>query len=139
MVDVGDKKVTRRRAVATGCIRASAAALAALANNPKGDVLAAARFAAIAAAKRAADWIPLCHPLPLDSIRVDFSQSDADITVTAAATATAKTGVEMEAIVAVQAALVTIYDMLKSADKRMVIGNIHLLEKQGGRSGDFRF
>ena len=140
MVDVGGKAVSRRRAKAAGEIHLSPAAFALLsAGAPKGDVFAAARLAAIGAAKRTAEWIPLCHLLPLDKVQVDFAV-DADacrIDCTVTAFATAKTGVEMEALVGVQTALLTLYDMLKAADKGMIIGNIRLLEKSGGASGDF--
>lgn len=149
MVDVGEKPVTRRRATAAGEIQLSAAAAAVLSEGaPKGDVFAAARLAGIAAAKRTAEWIPLCHALPLDKVQVDFSVHEGGegnegneggrrIECTATAIATAKTGVEMEALVAVSAALLTLYDMLKAADKGMVMGNVRLLHKAGGASGEF--
>lgn len=139
MVDVGGKAATRRRATAAGRVRFSQAAAHALHNNPKGDVFALARAAGIMAAKRTAEWIPLCHTLPLESITVDFQtnieKGEVECVVTAAATA--KTGVEMEALIGVQAALATLYDMLKAADKSMTITDIRLLKKQGGKSGDY--
>ena len=139
MVDVGAKPATLRRAVATGHIAMAPAVLAAIrdAGVAKGDVLAVARVAGIMAAKRTADLIPLCHPLPLTSVGVDLTLEDGGITVTATATTDAKTGVEMEAMTAVSVALLTIYDMAKALDKAMVIGAVRLLEKTGGKSGDW--
>lgn len=141
MVDVGEKTASRRVAVAEGRITMTETAFALLQEGraSKGEVLAIARVGAIAAAKKTADWIPLCHSLPLDSVRVEFSPDTAatGIVCRATATATAKTGVEMEALTAVQAALLIIYDMMKVADKTMEIGRIRLLEKRGGKSGDF--
>ena len=136
MVDVGDKAITRRQAIAGGRIAMSAAAFVALRDGKaaKGDVLAAARIAAICAAKKTAEWIPLCHILPLDSVRVDFDLEENAVYCTAEVSATAKTGVEMEALVAVQAGLLTIYDMLKAVDKGMEMGDIRLLKKTGGKS-----
>lgn len=143
MVDVGEKTATRRTACAGGHIRMSAAAFTALTTGaaPKGDVLATARIAAITAAKRTSEWIPLCHPLPLDSVAVEFQPEEKTRRLYCRVTAatTAKTGVEMEALVGVEAGLLTIYDMLKAVDKKMVIGGIRLLEKRGGKSGDFKF
>jgi cyclic pyranopterin phosphate synthase len=141
MVDVGEKAVTRRHAVAGGRIRLSVEAFELLAggNVSKGDVLAVARIAAIQAAKRTAEWIPLCHILPLESVRVEFflDAQHSLVECEASVTATAKTGVEMEALTAVQAGLLTVYDMMKAVDKGMVIENVRLIKKQGGRSGDF--
>lgn len=141
MVDVGGKTPSRRTAIAAGKIRMSpdAFALAAGDDAPKGDVFAVARIAAISAAKRTAEWIPLCHILPLESVRVRFSADEKSCAVVCESevSATAKTGVEMEALVAVQTGLLTIYDMLKSADKNMRITDIRLLEKHGGKSGSF--
>ena len=139
MVDVGGKKTTRRTAAAAGRISMSPAAFALLKNQQaeKGDVLAVARIAAIAAAKKTAEWIPLCHILPLESVRVDFALQKNAVECRAETAATAKTGVEMESLAAVQAGLLTIYDMLKSADRTMRITDIRLLEKSGGKSGDF--
>lgn len=143
MVDVGDKTPTRRTARAAGQIQMSPEAFALLYENsgqsPKGDVFAVARIAAITAAKRTAEWIPLCHILPLESVRVSFTADEAGNAIVCESTvsATAKTGVEMEALVAVHAGLLTIYDMLKAADKSMCVTDIRLLEKHGGKSGSF--
>jgi len=140
MVDVGGKAETARVAIASGRIRMSEAALAAIRDGdvPKGDVLAAARIAGIMAAKKTADLIPLCHPLPLHSVGVDFSIEEGAIRATAMASLTGKTGVEMEALTAVSLALLTIYDMAKAIDKGMVIEEIRLIEKRGGKSGDWK-
>ena len=140
MVDVGDKAVTNRRAVATGHIAIDADALAAIRDGAakKGDVLAVARVAGIMAAKKTADLIPLCHPLPLTRVTLDLVLDAAGITATALAATDGKTGVEMEALTAVSVALLTIYDMAKAMDRAMTISNIRLLEKTGGKSGDWR-
>ena len=140
MVDVGDKAVTSRRAVATGHIAVAADALAAIRDGAakKGDVLAVARVAGIMAAKKTADLIPLCHPLPLTRVTLDLVLDEAGITATALAATDGKTGVEMEALTAVSVALLTIYDMAKAMDRGMTISNIRLLEKAGGESGDWR-
>jgi len=140
MVDVGAKPETARLAVASGRIRMSAEALAAIkaGDAPKGDVLGTARIAGIMAGKRAADLVPMCHPLSLDAVGVDFAYEDNAIRVTATASLTGKTGVEMEAIVAATMALVTIYDMAKALDKAMVIEDVRLIEKRGGKSGHWR-
>lgn len=140
MVDVSSKAETSRVAVAEGRITMSEAALSAVrdGSGPKGDVLAAARIAGIMAAKRTGELIPLCHPLALDSLGVDFAFEDAGIRVEARASLTGKTGVEMEAMTAVSVALLTIYDMAKALDKGMVIGGVRLLAKSGGKSGDWR-
>lgn len=140
MVDVGDKIATARSATAAGRIRMAPATLAAVreGNGPKGDVLGAARIAGIMAAKKTADLIPLCHPLALDSVSVDFIFEDSGIAVTARAALTGKTGVEMEALTAASIALLTIYDMAKALEKGMVIEHVRLLEKTGGKSGDWR-
>jgi len=140
MVDVGDKAVTNRRAVATGHIAVAADALAAIRDGAakKGDVLAVARVAGIMAAKKTADLIPLCHPLPLTRVTLDLVLDAAGITATALAATDGKTGVEMEALTAVSVALLTIYDMAKAMDRGMTISNIRLLEKTGGKSGDWR-
>ncbi|WP_232372549.1 cyclic pyranopterin monophosphate synthase MoaC [Acuticoccus mangrovi] len=142
MVDVGEKAVSQRVAVAEGCVRMAPATLTAIeaGNVKKGDVLAVSRIAGIMASKKTADIIPLCHPLPLDSVSVDLV-ADADLPgyrVTARATTTGKTGVEMEALTAVSAACLTLYDMAKAIDRGMEIGPIRLLEKSGGRSGEWR-
>lgn len=140
MVDVGGKAETRRVAVAAGRIAMSAEALAAIRDGavPKGDVLAAARIAGIMAAKKTAELIPLCHPLALDSVTVDFAIEEDAVRATASASLTGKTGVEMEALTAVSVALLTIYDMAKAIDKGMVISDVQLIEKRGGKSGDWK-
>ncbi|KTT76255.1 molybdenum cofactor biosynthesis protein MoaC [Sphingomonas endophytica] len=140
MVDVGDKAVTRREAVATGRIVMSPEALAAIRAGAvkKGDVLAVARVAGIMAAKRTSDLIPLCHPLPITRVSLDLTPGDDGITATATVATDGKTGVEMEALTAVSAALLTVYDMAKALDKTMTIGGIRVIEKRGGRSGDWR-
>ena len=139
MVDVSSKEVTARMARATGSIRMKAETLDAIRSNAvaKGDVLGVARIAGIMAAKRTAELIPLCHPLPLTDVSVDIAFDDAlpGLRVEAAARTAAQTGVEMEAIVAVSVTLVTVYDMAKAVDKSMVIGEISLAEKVGGKSG----
>ena len=140
MVDVGGKAETARSATATGRIRMSGEALAAIRDGggPKGDVLAAARIAGIMAAKKTGELIPLCHPLALDAVTVDFAFEDGAIRATARASLTGRTGVEMEAMTAAAIALLTIYDMAKALDKGMVVEEIRLLEKTGGKSGDWR-
>lgn len=137
MVDVGAKQDSARVAIASGMIRMSPAALAAVraGDAPKGDVLGTARLAGIMAAKRTGELIPLCHPLALDAVNVDFAFEDDGIRATAEASLTGKTGVEMEALVAVSTALLTVYDMAKALDKGMVIGEVRLIEKRGGKSG----
>jgi len=139
MVDVGGKQATAREAVASGRIRMSPEALAAIRDGevPKGDVLAAARIAGIMAAKKTADLIPLCHPLALDSVTLDFAIEADAVRATASARLTGKTGVEMEALTATSVALLTIYDMAKAIDKGMVIEGIRLIAKRGGKSGDW--
>jgi cyclic pyranopterin phosphate synthase len=139
MVDVGGKAETRRVAVAAGRIRMTPAALSAIraGDVPKGDVLAAARIAGIMAAKKTAELIPLCHPLALDAVTVDFAFEGNALRATATASLSGRTGVEMEAMTAVSVALLTIYDMAKAIDKAMVIEEIHLVEKRGGKSGDW--
>lgn len=140
MVDVGAKAETQRLAVASGRIRMSAEALAAIraGDAPKGDVLGTARVAGILAAKRTGDLIPMCHPLALDAVNIDFGFEADAIRATATASVTGKTGIEMEAITAVTIALVTIYDMAKALDKAMVIEDVRLIEKRGGKSGHWR-
>lgn len=140
MVDVGSKAATARVAIASGRIRMSARALAAIRDGevPKGDVLAAARIAGIMAAKRTGELIPLCHPLALDAVTVDFGFEDDAVRATATASLTAKTGVEMEAMTATSIALLTIYDMAKAVDKGMVIEDVRLIEKRGGKSGTWK-
>jgi len=139
MVDVGGKPATARRAVASGRITMSAQALKAIraGNAPKGDVLGTARIAGIMAAKRTGDLIPLCHPLGLEAVSVDFDYEADAIRATATASLTGRTGVEMEAMTAVSVALLTIYDMAKAIDKGMVIEGVRLIAKTGGKSGDW--
>jgi cyclic pyranopterin phosphate synthase len=140
MVDVGAKPATAREAVARGRVALSREALEAVVEGraEKGDVLGVARIAAIQAAKRTSEWIPLCHPLPLDALEIDFETSAHSIEIEARARTTAKTGVEMEALVAVSAAALAIYDMLKSVDRAIVIGDVRLVRKSGGRSGSYK-
>src|SRR5688572_20881487 len=140
MVDVGSKPATARSATATGRIRMSPGTLAAIrdGSGPKGDVLAAARIAGIMAAKKTAELIPLCHPLALESVTVDFAFEDDAVRATATAAISGKTGVEMEAITACSIALLTIYDMAKALDKAMIVEDLRLIEKRGGKSGDWR-
>lgn len=139
MVDVGAKAPTQRVAVARGMIRMSATALAAIRDGtvPKGDVLATARIAGIMAAKKTGELIPLCHPLSLDAVTVEFGFVEGGVECTATASLTAKTGVEMEAMTAACVALLTIYDMAKAVDKGMVIDAVRLVAKRGGKSGDW--
>lgn len=140
MVDVAGKPDTLRSARASGEIHMSAEAANAISqgNAPKGDVLGTARIAGIMAAKKTSELIPLCHPLALSSVEVEFTQQESSIQVIATASLTGKTGVEMEAITAASVALLTIYDMGKALDKGMVIQNIRLLEKSGGKSGNWK-
>ena len=139
MVDVGAKPATARTATARGRIAMSPAALAAIRDGaaPKGDVLAAARIAGIMGAKKTAELIPLCHPLALDAVTLDFAFVECTVEATATVALTGRTGVEMEAMTAISIALLTIYDMAKALDKAMVIGPIRLIEKRGGKSGDW--
>jgi cyclic pyranopterin phosphate synthase len=141
MVDVASKPETHRVAVAAGSIRMRPETLAIVRSGTakKGDVLGVARIAAIQAAKRTSELIPLCHPVPLTSVAVDFAIDDAGSRVECRATVecTARTGVEMEALTAVQVALLTIYDMCKAVDRGMVLESSRLLEKRGGKSGDY--
>jgi len=139
MVDVGSKAVTERIAIARGSVHMSAEALAHLKSgeNKKGDVLTVAELAGIMGAKKTSDLIPLCHPLPLTSVKVELKVSDTGVDVTARIKTKGQTGVEMEALTAVSTACLTVYDMLKAVDKGMVITGIELLEKSGGKSGDW--
>lgn len=140
MVDVGDKDVTVRRARASGRIRMRPETLRLIRDREvaKGDVLEVARLAGMMAAKRTGELIPLCHALPLDAVSLSFDYpDDATVAIEAEARATARTGVEMEALVAVAIAAATIYDMCKSVDRAMVIDRVRLEEKSGGRSGHF--
>lgn len=142
MVDVGDKPETRREAVAAGKIFMSRECLDRVAAGrvPKGDVLGAARIAGIMGAKKTSELIPLCHPLSLTKLVVDFEllTDECAIRATCTASATGKTGVEMEALTGVACALLTLYDMCKAVDKSMEIGEIVLLRKTGGKSGEYR-
>jgi cyclic pyranopterin monophosphate synthase len=141
MVDVGGKEVTARVARASGRVRLQAHTLRLLRDRTleKGDAIEVARLAAIMASKRTAEWIPLCHPLPLDAVDVRFAFPDATtIAIEVEARATARTGVEMEALVAVSTAALTIYDMCKAVDREMTIEQIRLEEKSGGKSGHFQ-
>ena len=137
MVDVGGKDVTRRVAIASGRITMAPATADAIRGGSvgKGDVLAVARVAAIQAAKETSRTIPLCHPLPLDAVEVDLQVGEAEVTARVTARTSARTGVEMEALVATSAALLTIYDMTKAIDRAMEIGAVRLEEKRGGKSG----
>ena len=141
MVDVAGKGETHRTARASGVIRMQSATLALIesGNAKKGDVLGIARIAAIQAAKRTAELIPLCHPLPLTRVTVEFESDAATSSVrcTAQVETVGRTGVEMEALTAVHIGLLTIYDMCKAADRGMVMGEIRVLEKHGGKSGDW--
>lgn len=139
MVDVGDRPVTHREAVAEGAIRMAASTLDLIrrAETPKGDVLAVARVAAIQGAKRTSDLIPLCHPLPLSGMEVTITPSDSlpGLVISCRCRTSGKTGVEMEAMTSVSIGLLTLYDMLKSVDPAMTLGEIRLLRKEGGRHG----
>jgi cyclic pyranopterin phosphate synthase len=140
MIDVGSKPITERMARASGCVRMQPATLARIRSHgiAKGDVLAVARLAGIMAAKRTAELIPLCHPLPLDGVTVEFAfPDDATLAIEARVSVTARTGAEMEALLAVSVAALTVYDMCKSLDRGMTIDAVRLEEKSGGRSGHF--
>jgi len=140
MVDISAKADTAREALAEGSIQMSAEALSAIKEGraKKGDVLAVARIAGIMAAKKTSDLIPLCHPIALSSVSVEFELREDRICVTASARTTGPTGVEMEALTAVSVALLTLYDMAKALDRAMVITGVRLLAKSGGRSGNWR-
>jgi cyclic pyranopterin phosphate synthase len=137
MVDVSDKATTRREAVASAFVELSAAVLAALPDNPKGNPLEVARFAGIQAAKQTSSLIPMCHPLPLSFVDVVAKVTGDGVRLTATVATTGPTGVEMEALTAVSIAALTIYDMTKALDKSIVIRSIQLESKSGGKSGDF--
>ena len=141
MVDVGDKLQTKRNAVASGIITMLPSTLKLIlqGNAKKGDVLGVARIAAIQGSKRTSDLIPLCHPIALTKVSITFDIDEKNTAITCSATAetTGQTGVEMEALTAVSVGLLTIYDMCKAADRGMTISNIKLLEKHGGKSGDW--
>lgn len=142
MVDVGEKEQTSREAIAQGSVYMAAATLAAIRDGavPKGDVLAAARIAGILAAKRTPDLIPLCHTLLLSKVAVDFEidEKTSRVIITSMVRCKGRTGVEMEALMAVSVAALTIYDMAKSLETSMTIGEIRLLAKRGGKSGDWQ-
>jgi cyclic pyranopterin monophosphate synthase len=140
MVDVTTKDVTSRKAIAHGFVRIGAAALKQVRQRqtPKGDPLEIARIAGISAAKRTSEWIPLCHPLALTHIDVSARLCKDGVEIESRVKATARTGVEMEALVAVSAAALTIYDMCKALDPSMEIGDIYLVEKTGGKNGVYR-
>jgi cyclic pyranopterin phosphate synthase len=139
MVDVAGKDVTHRRAKASAFVRMRPETLAMIVEGrvPKGDVIAVARVAGIMAAKRTSDLIPLCHPLPLTHATVDFEPADDGVRITAVAETDGKTGVEMEALTAAGVAALTLYDMCKAVDRGMVVTDVMLLSKEGGRSGSW--
>ncbi len=142
MVDVSGKAVTIRTATASATVRMKADVLDAVYAEtlPKGDALATARIAGITAAKRTSEWIPLCHPLPLDWVCVDFSRDSREtLSIRCTTKTSARTGVEMEALTGVMAAALALYDMAKAADKSIVIGPIRVERKTGGRSGDYQY
>jgi cyclic pyranopterin phosphate synthase len=138
MVDVSTKSPSRREAEASAFVEVSPAVIAALPNNPKGDPLEVARIAGIMAAKRTAELIPMCHPLPLTLIDVDVRLCENGVAITSKVATTAETGVEMEAMVAVSVSALTTYDMLKGLDKGIEIREIVLERKSGGKSGEYR-
>ena len=137
MVDVGAKTPTRRTAIASAFVELSTTVLAALPTNPKGNPLEVARFAGIQAAKRTADLIPMCHPLPLSHVDVQADVVEGGVRIIATAATTGPTGVEMEALTAASVAALTIYDMTKALDKGIVIRSVQLESKTGGKSGEF--
>jgi len=137
MVDVSAKPATRRTATASAFVELSTAVLAALPANPKGNPLEVARFAGMQAAKRTSDLIPMCHPLPLSLVDVQAEIAAGGVRITATAATTGPTGVEMEALTAASVAALTVYDMTKALDKGIVIRNIQLESKSGGKSGDY--
>jgi len=137
MVDVSAKQSTRRTAIASAFIELSAAVLAALPQNPKGNPLEVARFAGIQAAKRTSELIPMCHPLPLTHIDVEATIVEKGVSIRAIVATTAQTGVEMEALTAATIAALTVYDMTKALDKSITIRSIQLEQKSGGKSGDY--
>jgi cyclic pyranopterin phosphate synthase len=139
MVDVGDKNETSREALASGTIRISPEAMQQVleGRTKKGNVVETARLAGIMAAKRTSELIPLCHPLPLDHVDVEITEKNGGFEIRARVRSTGKTGVEMEALTAVAVSALTLYDMVKAADRTMVIGDIRLLRKSGGKSGTY--
>ncbi len=138
MVDVGEKPATRRTAKARAFVVLSEEVLGKLPENPKGNPLEIARIAGIQAAKKTSELIPLCHPLPLSHVDVEVTLSSSGAEIVASATTTGQTGVEMEAMTAASVAALTVYDMCKALDKAIEISQVHLLEKTGGKSGDFK-
>lgn len=140
MVDVSEKSITSREAIATAVVSMKSDVMDAIFDGslPKGDAIATARIAGIQAAKKTGEWIPLCHPLPLDWVRVDFKRKGSDLLITCYAKTAAKTGVEMEALCGASAAALTLYDMAKAADKSITIGPIQLERKTGGKSGTYQ-
>lgn len=140
IVDIGDKATTRRRAVAQARLDAKAETIEAILGGAlkKGDAIAVARVAGIMAAKKTADLIPLCHPIPLTSVSVDITAEGPALVISATAETTGQTGVEMEAMTAATVAALTLYDMAKSMDRAMTISQVQLVEKSGGKSGDFK-
>lgn len=141
IVDIGDKAVTRRKAVAQARLNGEAATIATIMGGglKKGDALAVARVAGIMAAKKTADVIPLCHPIPLTKVTVEIeSDSDTSILILVTAETTGQTGVEMEALVAASTTALALYDMAKAIDRAMIISDLCLVEKSGGKSGDFQ-
>ena len=138
MVDVSAKLPTKRMAKAHAFVRLSKAVLKALPDNPKGDPLETARLAGIMAAKRTSELIPMCHPLPLSHVQVDAKVVKGGVRIEASATTTGPTGVEMEALTAASVAALTVYDMTKALDKSIEITDLYLLEKTGGKSGDYK-
>jgi cyclic pyranopterin monophosphate synthase len=138
MVDVSDKQPTRRTATATAFVELSAEVIAALPKNPKGDPLETARIAGIQAAKRTAELIPMCHPLPLTHVDVQAEVAKGGVRVTASVATTGSTGVEMEALTAATVAALTVYDMTKALDKGIVIRDVRLETKTGGKSGGYK-
>ena len=138
MVDVSGKAASKREAEASGFVAVSPVVLAALPSNPKGDPLEVARIAGIMAAKRTSELIPMCHPLPLSLVDVEVRVCENGLAITSKDATTAETGVEMEALTAVSVAALTVYDMLKAADKSIEIREIALERKSGGKSGEYR-
>jgi cyclic pyranopterin phosphate synthase len=140
IVDIGGKPSTHRRAVARAVVEAEPSTVAAIVGNSlkKGDALAVARIAGIMAAKKTAELIPLCHPISLSTVEVDIEAEDGRLVVTAAAETTGPTGVEMEAMTAAAIAALTLYDMAKGIDRAMRVASVELIEKSGGKSGEFR-
>lgn len=138
MVDVSGKSATKREAEASGFVAIRPEVLSALPSNPKGDPLEVARIAGIMAAKRTSDLIPMCHPLPLSLVDVEVRVCENGVALTSKVSTTAETGVEMEALVAVSVAALTLYDMLKAGDKSIEIREIALERKSGGKSGEYR-